>query len=49
MKKIPVVHTNLEEQGEALRDEFTNYLGNLLTSMSDKREQEELSIMDSSR
>lgn len=46
MSKIHCVHTNVDDDGDALRDEFVNYLGNLLTTMSDKREQEELSIMN---
>lgn len=49
MKKISVVHTNIDEHGEALRDDFTNFLSSLLTSQSDKNEEEELSIMNSSR
>ena len=47
MSQIPYVHTNLDEDAEAVREEFQNFLGSLLMSMSEKREQEELSIMNS--
>ncbi|XP_052798201.1 intraflagellar transport protein 22 homolog [Mya arenaria] len=43
---IPVVHTNIEEDGEAVRNEFSQFLAKLTVAMSDKREQEELSIMN---
>ena len=47
MSQIPYVHTSLEEDSEELRQEFQNFLGSLIMSMSEKREQEELSIMNS--
>ncbi|XP_052225556.1 intraflagellar transport protein 22 homolog isoform X2 [Dreissena polymorpha] len=43
---IPVVHTNIEEEGESVRNEFSQFLAKLTVAMSDKREQEELSIMN---
>ena len=45
MMKVSCIHTNLDDDGDALRDEFQNFVGNLLTFMSDKREQEELNII----
>ncbi len=47
MMKVSCIHTNLDDDGDALRDEFQNFVGNLLTFMSDKREQEELNIIRS--
>ncbi|XP_064620707.1 intraflagellar transport protein 22 homolog [Lineus longissimus] len=44
--RIPVVQSNLEEDPEGLHLEFRNFLSTLLSAMSDKREQEELSIMN---
>ena len=46
MNKIHCIHTNVDDDGEALRDEFVNYVGNLLTALSDKNEQEEISILN---
>ena len=43
---IPVVHTNIEEDSEAVRNEFSQFFAKLTLAMSDKREQEELSIMN---
>ncbi|XP_074642931.1 intraflagellar transport protein 22 homolog [Tubulanus polymorphus] len=45
--KIPTVITNLEEDPDAVRIEFTNFLSRLLSAMSEKREQEEINIMNS--
>jgi len=45
--KTATVVTNLEEDPDAVRMEFTNFLGRLMSTMSEKREQEELSIMNS--
>lgn len=47
MERVRCVHTNLEDEGETLRDEFKTYLGDLLAAMTDKRESEELSILNS--
>lgn len=45
-KKIATIHTNIDEDGDSLRNEFMNYLTQLMAAMTDKREQEELSIMN---
>ena len=45
-KKISVIHTNIDDDGDTLRNEFVNYLTQLIAAMTDKREQEELSIMN---
>lgn len=45
-KKISTIHTNIDEDGDSLRNEFMNYLTQLMAAMTDKREQEELSIMN---
>ena len=47
MERVRCVHTNLEDDGEALREDFKTYLGDLLAAMSDKRDSEELSILNS--
>ncbi|KAL5016702.1 hypothetical protein ScPMuIL_006291 [Solemya velum] len=44
---MPCIHSNIEENGEMVRDEFNRFLTQLLTAMSHKRDQEELSIMNS--
>ncbi|GFS02560.1 intraflagellar transport protein 22 homolog [Elysia marginata] len=44
--KIPLVHTNLEEDADAVRSEFTRFLWTLVRAMSSNREQEELNIMN---
>jgi len=43
---MPVIHTNIEEDGDAVRTEFSQFLAKLSVAMSDKRDQEELSIMN---
>ena len=47
MSNITLVNTSIDEEGDILRQEFTAFLSNLLTTMSDKREQEELGILNS--
>lgn len=47
LSNIKCVHSNIDEDGDNLRDDFNRFLGDLLTAISDKREQEELSIMNS--
>ncbi|XP_041347687.1 intraflagellar transport protein 22 homolog [Gigantopelta aegis] len=47
LSKVPVIHTNIEEDAEAVQKEFSKYLGKLVSAMSDRQEQEELSIMSS--
>ncbi|XP_045172377.1 intraflagellar transport protein 22 homolog [Mercenaria mercenaria] len=43
---IPVVHTNIEEDSESVRNQFSQFLAKLTVALSDKRDQEELSIMN---
>ena len=47
MSKISCVNSNIDEYGDTLRNEFESYLSSLFVAISDKREQEELSIMQS--
>ncbi|XP_050410359.2 intraflagellar transport protein 22 homolog isoform X3 [Patella vulgata] len=44
--RITTVQTNLDEDGEAVRDAFNKFLATLVTALSDKREEEELSIIN---
>ncbi|KAK2173172.1 hypothetical protein NP493_895g00023 [Ridgeia piscesae] len=46
MSKLPCVPTNLEQDSEGIHHEFKHFLGTLITTMNDKRDQEELSIMN---
>lgn len=46
MGQISCFSSNVDDEGELLREEFNNYLSRLMTAVSDKREQEELSIMN---
>ena len=39
------IHTDLDEDGETLREEFRNYVSQLIDIMSEKRDREELSII----
>lgn len=43
---LSVVQTNIEEDGESVRDSFNKFLSGLQGVMSTNREQEELSIMN---
>ncbi|XP_071181490.1 intraflagellar transport protein 22 homolog [Mytilus edulis] len=43
---LSVVQTNIEEDGESVRDSFNKFLSGLQGIMSTNREQEELSIMN---
>ncbi|KAK3084228.1 hypothetical protein FSP39_010300 [Pinctada imbricata] len=45
-RKMSVIQTNIEDDPDSVRAEFMNYLTQLMGTMSDKREQEELSIMN---
>ncbi|XP_031559971.1 intraflagellar transport protein 22 homolog isoform X2 [Actinia tenebrosa] len=40
------VHTNLDEDPDAVREEFKNFLAHVISNWTDKRDQEELSIMN---
>ena len=46
LSKIPCIHTNLDEESEELRSEFQNFLSSILAGIVEKREQEELNIMN---
>ncbi|XP_028513044.1 intraflagellar transport protein 22 homolog isoform X3 [Exaiptasia diaphana] len=46
LSKVPCVHTNLDEDPDSVREEFKNFLGQVLSNLTDKRDQEELSIMN---
>ncbi|KAF5896660.1 intraflagellar transport protein 22 [Clarias magur] len=43
--KLPFIHSNLEEDPEAVRQEFHTYLGNVVQRVSESREREEMSII----
>lgn len=47
MSKLRCLNTNIDQEGEALRAEFRNFLSDLLTAVSEKSEQEELGILNS--
>ncbi|XP_059163189.1 intraflagellar transport protein 22 homolog [Physella acuta] len=44
--KIPLLHTSLDEDAEAVRREFSRFLSSLVKAMSSNREQEELTLMN---
>ena len=46
MRNVNIAHTCLEEDAEEVRAEFHKFLAILTMGMSEKREQEELSIMN---
>ncbi|XP_051258357.1 intraflagellar transport protein 22 homolog [Dicentrarchus labrax] len=43
--RLPIIHSNLEEEPEDVRRAFCKYLGNVLNTMSESREREEMSII----
>lgn len=45
LNKVPLIHSNLEEDPEAVRQDFRIYLGNVVQSLSESREREEMSII----
>ncbi|XP_039612528.1 intraflagellar transport protein 22 homolog [Polypterus senegalus] len=45
MNKLNIVHSNLEEDPEKMRQEFRRYLGSVVKSLSESREREEMSII----
>ncbi|KAB5522471.1 hypothetical protein PHYPO_G00159890 [Pangasianodon hypophthalmus] len=45
LNKLPLFHSNLEEDPEGVRQEFRTYLGNVVQSLSESREREEMSII----
>ena len=46
LSRVACVQTNLDEEPEAVRDEFHNFLAKVISNWTDKRDQEELSIMN---
>ncbi|XP_035231332.1 intraflagellar transport protein 22 homolog isoform X2 [Stegodyphus dumicola] len=44
--RITWIQTNIEENGNALRREFNSFLQRLLSNISERRDQEELSILN---
>ncbi|XP_012738130.2 intraflagellar transport protein 22 homolog [Fundulus heteroclitus] len=45
LSRLPLIHSNLEEEPEDLRHAFCRYLGNVVKAMSESREREEMSII----
>ncbi|XP_075877793.1 intraflagellar transport protein 22 homolog [Nelusetta ayraudi] len=43
--RVPLIHSNLEEEPEDLRQSFTRYLGNVVNTVAERREREEMSII----
>ncbi|KAK3736340.1 hypothetical protein QZH41_020790 [Actinostola sp. cb2023] len=46
LSKVTCVHTNLDEDPDSVREEFKNFLAQVISNWTDKRDQEELSIMN---
>ena len=46
LSRVTCIQTNLDEEPEAVRDEFHNFLAKVISNWTDKRDQEELSIMN---
>lgn len=45
LSRLPIIHSNLEEEPEDVRHAFYRYLGNVVKAMSESREREEMSII----
>ncbi|XP_007517995.1 intraflagellar transport protein 22 homolog [Erinaceus europaeus] len=45
LNKLKLVHSNLEDDPEEIRSEFIKYLKNIISSMSESRDREEMSII----
>ncbi|KAF7667201.1 hypothetical protein LDENG_00073180 [Lucifuga dentata] len=45
LARLPLIHSNLEEEPEDVRQAFTRYLENVVNTLSESREQEEMSII----
>nr|XP_046264994.1 intraflagellar transport protein 22 homolog isoform X2 [Scatophagus argus] len=45
LTRLPLIHSNLEEEPENVRRAFCRYLGNVVNTMSESREREEMSII----
>ncbi|KFO35462.1 intraflagellar transport protein 22 homolog isoform X2 [Fukomys damarensis] len=45
LNKLKLVHSNLEDEPEEIRMEFMKYLKNIISSISESRDREEMSII----
>ncbi|KAG7229234.1 hypothetical protein INR49_012891 [Caranx melampygus] len=45
LSRLPLIHSNLEEEPEDVRRAFNRYLGTVVNTMSESREREEMSII----
>ncbi|XP_028283761.1 intraflagellar transport protein 22 homolog [Parambassis ranga] len=45
LNRLPLIHSNLEEEPEDVRQAFCRYLGNVVKAMSENQEREEMSII----
>ncbi|XP_068077274.1 intraflagellar transport protein 22 homolog isoform X1 [Danio rerio] len=45
LNKLPLIHSNLEEEPEEVRQEFNKYLGKVMRMLSESQEREEMSII----
>ncbi|XP_029309716.1 intraflagellar transport protein 22 homolog isoform X1 [Cottoperca gobio] len=43
--RLPLIHSNLEEEPEDVKQAFCRYLGSVVNTMSESREREEMSII----
>lgn len=43
--RLPLIHSNLEEEPEDVKQAFCKYLGSVVKTMSESREREEMSII----
>lgn len=43
--RLPLIHSNLEEDPEEVRQEFQRYLSSVVKTLSESREHEEMSII----
>lgn len=46
LSRVTCIQTNLDEEPETVREEFHNFLAKVISNWTDKRDQEELSIMN---
>ncbi len=44
--RIKIVQTNLDDDPDSIKEEFKHFLGNVLSNLADRRDQEELSIVN---
>ncbi len=44
--RIKVIDTNLDEDPDSVKEEFKRFLGSVLSNLTDRRDQEELSIVN---